>query len=192
VTGLGACAKRYQPVAALAGLAIPRLVLHDGFEVRERLIGSAVTDFGALASVSADDLRPLTKLEVDRLQGLLSACWATFDDAYERVPASARAQKPEAGRSPSAIRHHLLDTDLMHRSAFGPAYRKPSPDEVDRLEPVVRATILTNLASTPLDVEATPVRRYGFDWTPRFAVRRVAWHALDHAWQLEDSMNKAP
>jgi hypothetical protein len=22
--------------------------------------------------------------------------------------------------------------------------------------------------------------------TPRFAVRRVAWHALDHAWEIED------
>jgi hypothetical protein len=23
-------------------------------------------------------------------------------------------------------------------------------------------------------------------WTPRFAVRRSAWHALDHVWEIED------
>lgn len=88
------------------------------------------------------------------------------------------------------MRLHLLDADFMHRSAFGPAYRKPSPDELDRLEATVRESMLTALSSLPLGVRAEPVRRYGFDWTPRFAVRRAAWHALDHAWQLEDSMRQ--
>ena len=23
-------------------------------------------------------------------------------------------------------------------------------------------------------------------WTPRYAARRMAWHALDHAWEIED------
>jgi hypothetical protein len=23
-------------------------------------------------------------------------------------------------------------------------------------------------------------------WTPRYFVRRAAWHALDHAWEIED------
>jgi len=23
-------------------------------------------------------------------------------------------------------------------------------------------------------------------WTPRYAARRIAWHALDHAWEMED------
>jgi hypothetical protein len=23
-------------------------------------------------------------------------------------------------------------------------------------------------------------------WVPRYAVRRSAWHALDHAWEIED------
>ena len=23
-------------------------------------------------------------------------------------------------------------------------------------------------------------------WPPRYAARRVAWHALDHAWEIED------
>jgi hypothetical protein len=23
-------------------------------------------------------------------------------------------------------------------------------------------------------------------WPPRYAARRIAWHVLDHAWELED------
>ena len=26
----------------------------------------------------------------------------------------------------------------------------------------------------------------GRRWTARYAARRVAWHALDHAWEIED------
>jgi hypothetical protein len=26
----------------------------------------------------------------------------------------------------------------------------------------------------------------GLHWTPRYFVRRSAWHVLDHAWEIED------
>jgi hypothetical protein len=28
--------------------------------------------------------------------------------------------------------------------------------------------------------------RGGSRWTPRYFVRRAAWHILDHAWEIED------
>jgi hypothetical protein len=37
-------------------------------------------------------------------------------------------------------------------------------------------------AGEPLPVP-NKVRR---PWEPRYAVRRSAWHALDHAWEIED------
>ena len=30
--------------------------------------------------------------------------------------------------------------------------------------------------------------RGGVRWSPRYFVRRVAWHALDHAWEIEDRL----
>lgn len=30
--------------------------------------------------------------------------------------------------------------------------------------------------------------RGGKLWTPRYFVRRLAWHVLDHAWEIEDRM----
>jgi hypothetical protein len=32
------------------------------------------------------------------------------------------------------------------------------------------------------------VPRSGKLWTPRYFVRRTAWHALDHAWEIEDRL----
>jgi hypothetical protein len=36
--------------------------------------------------------------------------------------------------------------------------------------------------------EGLPERgpRGGIIWPPRYFVRRVAWHVLDHAWEIED------
>ena len=30
--------------------------------------------------------------------------------------------------------------------------------------------------------------RGGVLWKPRYFVRRAAWHALDHAWEIEDRL----
>ena len=32
--------------------------------------------------------------------------------------------------------------------------------------------------------------RGGKVWSPRFFARRVAWHTLDHAWEIEDRIVK--
>ena len=37
--------------------------------------------------------------------------------------------------------------------------------------------------------EAGP--RGGAIWPPRYFVRRTAWHALDHAWEIEDRSGTA-
>jgi hypothetical protein len=34
--------------------------------------------------------------------------------------------------------------------------------------------------------------RGGAIWPPRYFVRRVAWHALDHAWEIEDRAGIQP
>jgi hypothetical protein len=31
----------------------------------------------------------------------------------------------------------------------------------------------------------------GKRWPPRYAARRIAWHALDHAWEIEDRSTPA-
>jgi hypothetical protein len=38
------------------------------------------------------------------------------------------------------------------------------------------------------DPPENPRRRSPY-WSPRYFVRRSAWHALDHAWEIEDRVD---
>jgi hypothetical protein len=181
---------RYAPVAARAGLPFTIPPSFEAFKVVERVPGNATTDFGAPAVLLAADRKPLTEADVERLAGLLTACWATFDDVFLSIPAELRSKKPERGRSPDAMRLHLLEADLMHLSGFGPAFRKPDLARLAEQEAEVREQILAAVRASPRDEEPVPRRKSGFLWTPRFAARRSAWHALDHAWELQGRLGK--
>ena len=181
---------RYAAVAARARLPFIIPPSFEAFEVFERVPGNATTDFGAPAVLLASDRQPLTEADIERLSSLLKACWATFDEVYGSIPAELRGKKPERGRSPEAMRLHLLETDLMHLSGFGPAFRKPDPARIAEQEAEVREQILADLRAVSLDREPVPRRKSGFLWTPRFVARRSAWHALDHAWELQGRLGK--
>ena len=181
---------RYAPVAARAGLPFIISPSFETFEVVERVPGKATTDFGAPAVLLPSDQKPLAEADIERFISLLTACWATFDDVLQRVPTDLHDGKPERGRSPSAIRLHLLETERMHLSAFGPPFRQPDPAHVAEQEAAVREQLLAELRAVPCKEVLIPRRRYGFSWTPRFAVRRSAWHTLDHAWELQERWDR--
>jgi hypothetical protein len=155
--------------------------------------GTAKTDFGALSVQLAKDAEPLDDSQIIQLERLLLACWATLDDVLKAVPPVEYDQKPTHGRAPSALIHHVLEADLLHLSAFGSASKPPVPASMEILieqEARVREQLITHLRKVPRLQAFEPRRRQGFAWTPHFAVRRAAWHALDHAWELEDRQGK--
>jgi hypothetical protein len=181
---------RYAPVAARAGLAFTIPPSFETFEIVERVPGTATTDFGAPAVPLPSDQKPLAEADIEQFISLLTACWSTFDDVLHSISADLRDKKPERGRSPDAMRLHLLQTDRMHLSAFGSVFRQPDPAHVAEQEAAVRGQIIAALRAVPRDENIAPRRKHGFLWTPRFAVRRSAWHALDHAWELQGRLSK--
>jgi hypothetical protein len=181
---------RYAPVTERAGLPFAMPPSFETFEVVERVPGTATTDFGAPAVPLSSDQKPLTEADIERLIRLLTACWSTFDDVLHSISADLRDKKPERGRSPDAMRLHLLQTDRMHLSAFGPTFRQPDPSHVTEQEAAVREQIIAALRAVPREESIAPRRKLGFLWTPRFAARRSAWHALDHAWELQGRLGK--
>ena len=187
-----ATSSRYALVAARAGVSFPLPTSPDDFTVVERVTGSAVTDYGAPGVLSAWDTQPWQAEEIERCARLLQACWATFDEALQLFPISLQEVKPQRGRSPLAIRLHLVETDLMHLSAFGPPARPADQHRLAEQEAGVREQLLVRLRAISPGEPHTPHRRYGFDWTPRFALRRSAWHVLDHAWELQARLGQNP
>ena len=181
---------RYAPVTTRAGLPFTIPASFEAFEIVERVAGNATTDFGAPAVLLPADQQPLTGADIERLTSLLTACLSTFDDVFLSIPAELRGKKPERGRSPEAMRLHLLEADLMHLSGFGLAYRRPDLARIAGQETEVREQILASLRAVPFNEVPVPRRKSGFLWTPRFVARRSAWHALDHAWELQGRLGK--
>ncbi len=62
------------------------------------------------------------------------------------------------------------------------ACRSPRRSFADRASVVAqRVAIAERLAG------AHPAGPFeGRRWTPRYAARRIAWHAIDHVWEIED------
>ena len=57
---------------------------------------------------------------------------------------------------------------------------KGDPETADGLEELRRAVL--DVLGTTSDGSPIADRK----WPPRYAARRVAWHALDDAWEMED------
>jgi hypothetical protein len=167
---LAAYAPRYAVVAEEAGVHFPKRTAAD-VEVVERVVGNATTDFGAPAVIVASDHEAPKPAERRRLAALVEASWALFDRVAAGAPASLRKGPRGGGRDRDAVVQHVDDADGAYARSMGIKLSKPTRDEL-------RAGLLDALR-TGYEV---PEKK----WPPRYAARRIAWHALDHAWEIED------
>ena len=181
---------RYALVANRAGVPFSAPHALSDFTIVDRVAGNSVTDFGAPGVLTMWDTDPWQVEEIDQCTRLLQACWAIWDETYQAIPSVLQQTIPARGRSPFEMRLHMIETDLMHLSAFGPAAKKADPKRLDEQESEARQQIILGLQAIVPGQQITAQRRYGFDWTTRFAVRRSAWHALEHAWDLQDRLNQ--
>ena len=153
-------------------------------DVAERLKGDATTDFGAPSIAPKADTRPIDDAEVRRLGSILKACWRTFDRDVEAARGKTLAKGPRGGgRDLSKIVDHVTDADGGYVRMLGWKVEPgPRGTQIDR----TRAAVLDALATTAVEGPPPPGPRGGKRWLPRYFVRRVAWHVLDHAWEIED------
>lgn len=75
---------------------------------------------------------------------------------------------------------HVLGAEAAYGRKIGVKHKPPALDDVDAIE-ALRADLIAVLAA-PSDGSA-PVTK---GWPARYAARRIAWHVLDHAWEMED------
>jgi hypothetical protein len=164
---LAAYGERYRPVAEEAGVRFPKSAA-DTFDVVERLKGDPTTDFGAPGVPAAADREPLTKVQGERLASLVEASWTVFERVAAHAPAELRKGPRGGGRDRDKMVAHVLDAETAY-------FRKVGVRDG-------RAAFLDALraARVPQPELATKT------WPWRYTARRVAWHALDHAWEMED------
>lgn len=168
-------APRYAPVAAAAGL--PFDADHLDVVVADRVPGDAGTAYGVPSMIVAADREPVSEPDAARLAALVEAAWAAFDRIAAAAPEELRKGPRGGGRDRSKMVRHVLDAEAAYANVLG---RKHSPVDAASIA-AMRADLLAVLRA-PSD--GSPVA--GRKWPPRYAARRIAWHVLDHAWEIED------
>ena len=177
---LVAYAARYRPIAELAGMDFPASAGHDDIEVVERNEGSSGTEFGVPSRPTEQDGRRLSAETAERLARLVDAAWSTFDRIAAAAPEELRKGPRGGGRNTSKVIAHVMDSDRAYANEMGIKIRQFAPG--DRA-PVgaMRASMLEVLRAAR---DGAPLG--GRHWPARYAAHRIAWHALDHAWEIED------
>ncbi|HLV35650.1 MAG TPA: DinB family protein [Spirillospora sp.] len=155
--------------------------------VVERLAGNATTDFGAPNLALSRDTQPVDPATLERWQVILRACWQAFDAAVEAARGQTLRKGPRGGgRDLTKIVQHVRDVDAAYLRSLGGKLKLNDDDEPDQALAHIRQTILTTLEAAVRGEVAAHGPRGGARWTPRYFVRRLAWHELDHAWEIED------
>jgi hypothetical protein len=177
----------YAHVLRAARLGFRAPVDASAFTVIERLEGNATTDFGAPNVASSSDTRPVNKAELRRFQTLLRACWRTFDAAARTAIGKELRRGPRGGgRDLEGIVQHVLGGDAGYLAQLGWKFKQGEADDPAKELRRTRQVILKALASATRGELPAVGPRGGIRWTPRYFVRRVAWHVLDHVWEIED------
>jgi hypothetical protein len=157
----------------------------SAFRVIERLKGDATTDFGAPGKVPAADARRVGDAELGRMHAALRACWRAFDAAVEGASGKELRKGPRGGgRGLDKIVRHVVEADAGYLARIGAKYQ-PGSDPLKELSRM-RSLILGAVSAVACGEPVRTGPRGGTRWTPRYYVRRSAWHVLDHAWEIED------
>jgi hypothetical protein len=160
---LAAYAPRYAKVAKLARVDFPEDA--TSFTVVERLKGNATTDFGAPGVPAKSESKSLTAPEARRMVALVAACWKYLDQVRAKAPEQLRKGPRGGGRDREKMYAHVLDAEVGYGPAIGVRVKKSD-----------RAALREAFLNPNKDTT----------WPVAYAMRRIAWHALDHAWEMED------
>jgi hypothetical protein len=148
--------------------------------VVERLTGGGSTDFGVPGREARSEGRPLDEAETKRQAALLKASWAAFDQAAEAARGVTLATGPRGGgRSRARMIDHVREAEAAYVMKMG---GRPEGHDLEALRAAFLEALVLRAAGRPAP---TPPKRAAL-WAPRYGVRRSAWHALDHAWEIED------
>lgn len=145
------------------------------FEIVGTLPGVAGTEFGVPAQFTGEwDRSPVSAADLARSVRILRVSWAALDrlgiDAPEELAKGPRG----GGRDRDKILDHVRDAER----AYGPSMGIKLPAALTW--PEQRDRIVAHLQA------------YGeAKWPLRYAGRRLAWHILDHVWEIEDRSTTA-
>lgn len=174
-------ADRYAPIARRARVSFDPPATVRGVSVLERLDGGASTEFGIPSMPASSEDAALDSGELKRLVALLRAAWTEFDAVAAKARGvSLRLGPRGGGRQVPKMVEHVREAEGAYVAQLGS--KVPGSASMDEL----RTAFIAALSARASGEEPPNPNKVRKRWEPRYAVRRSAWHALDHAWEIED------
>lgn len=187
IEALLAAAPRYRSIVMATGLQLVVPSATADFDIVTRLEGSATTDFGAPDSQLPGDQELIPSDQLDRLQRILQACWHAFDQAVQKGTGHELQKGPRGGgRDLMQIVEHVVGAEESYLRALGWKPTAVDGETILEHKERVRDEVLRGLAAGAEGRLPQQGPRGGKRWPARFFVRRLAWHVVDHAWEIED------
>ena len=188
---LGA-ASRYAAILQSTGLRFRAPERLDQLRVSERVTGNASTDMAVPAVILAGDARPMSEAEVQSVSRVLTACWQAFDRTTGAASGRELRKGPRGGgRELEGIARHVLEAESAYADRIGLKLKwgdLADMADVRKALAASREACLEGLASIALLGTPPPGPRGGARWPARYFVRRVAYHVVDHTWEIEDRL----
>lgn len=172
---------RYAAIAKRAKVAFSAPASVDDLDVVERVRGGSGTEFGVPGTAARSESEAIATRELNRLIKLLEAGWKAFDRAATAAKGRRLRLGPRGGgrQVPKMVEHV--------REAEG-AYLHQLGWKTDRAASMsdLRRAFVEALRLRAAGKELPQPNRVRSPWEPAYAIRRSAWHAVDHAWEIED------
>jgi hypothetical protein len=170
---------RYAAVAKLAGMEAG-FALDPTVDVVERYEGTGSTDFWGISfAFSSLDKQAMPDEALERELALMQACWAFFDDVRGRVSAEMKRGPRGGGKDRDRIVRHTFAAELDWAKGLGVLTPLDDmlTDEGLRAHRDAYCSAIRELHSQG---------KMARTWPLRFLIRHTAYHALNHAWEMED------
>jgi hypothetical protein len=148
--------------------------------VVQRLAGDSGTNWGIPSIQAPVDSRPLDAGSAQRSVALLRVAWDTLEEVVAHAPAELRKGPRGGGRDRDEVRRHVIEAERVYARKIGVRHPPFEMHDSSALQ-AMREAIVTVL-SQPASGE--PLVPGG--WTASYAFRRIAWHVIDHIWEIED------
>jgi hypothetical protein len=179
--------ERYGQVLLAGGIEPPANLDKVSFQVVERHEGNRTTDFGAHDIILDSDQDPVDQKNLPFWAKLLEGSWTVLDQAVENAQGKELRKGPRGGgRDLEKIMQHVLEGDHAYLRRLAWKVKKWDGDDLTGEIIKTREIILQALEAAVTQGLPEKGPRGGKIWPARFYIRRVIWHILDHAWEIEE------
>jgi hypothetical protein len=180
-------AARYAVIPQKAKLDFTPPEKFSDFKILYREPGNKTTDFGVPITFLPEDWEKVDEQELARMQTIMRACWEYFDEGAAAAEGKQLQKGPRGGgRDLDKIINHVVDAEEAYLKTLGAPWKAINNEPVEEKKQRLRKAAFEGMRMKLDGLLPAEGPRGGKRWPVPYYVRRLAWHVVDHTWEVED------